>query len=308
MPLPVADNTGVPLADVPPADDPPLGDLSPGDVPPGDVLAIVAAHNEAERIAETIAGLRAAWPGAEVWVADDGSGDGTAAIARAAGARVVSAARRAGKGQAMTAAVVAALKSGDRMDESDDWMDCETRVCARVCACARVNNVLRGSSGPLVEAASAPLVVLCDGDLGACARELAPLAQAIRRGDADLAIAAFSTRASGGFGIALAFARWVVRRRCGLRARAPLSGQRALRAGLLRELLPFAPGYGMELGMTIDAARAGARVVEIDLPLSHRPTGRTLAGFAHRARQLVDFVRVYLTGGSRSVRAARQPL
>lgn len=264
MPLPVADNTGVPLADVPPADDPPLGDLSPGDVPPGDVLAIVAAHNEAERIAETIAGLRAAWPGAEVWVADDGSGDGTAAIARAAGARVVSAARRAGKGQAMTAAVVAALKSGD------------------------------------VEDASAPLVVLCDGDLGACARELAPLAQAIRRGDADLASAAFSTRASGGFGIALAFARWVVRRRCGLRARAPLSGQRALRAGLLRELLPFAPGYGMELGMTIDAARAGARVVEIDLPLSHRPTGRTLAGFAHRARQLVDFVRVYLTDRSRA--------
>jgi hypothetical protein len=49
----------------------------------------------------------------------------------------------------------------------------------------------------------------------------------------------------------------------------------------------------MEIGMTIDAVRAGHRVVEVDLDLSHRATGRTPAGFAHRARQLVDFIRVY---------------
>ncbi len=46
--------------------------------------------------------------------------------------------------------------------------------------------------------------------------------------------------------------------------------------------------------MTIDAARAGARVGELDLDLSHRATGRTLGGFVHRGRQLIDFVRVYL--------------
>jgi hypothetical protein len=49
----------------------------------------------------------------------------------------------------------------------------------------------------------------------------------------------------------------------------------------------------MEIGMTIDASRAGYRIAEIELDLSHRATGRTLSGFAHRARQLVDFVRVY---------------
>ena len=59
-------------------------------------------------------------------------------------------------------------------------------------------------------------------------------------------------------------------------------------------MLPFAHGFGMEIGMTIDAVRAGHRVSEIELDLSHRATGRTPAGFAHRARQLVDFVRVYL--------------
>ena len=58
-------------------------------------------------------------------------------------------------------------------------------------------------------------------------------------------------------------------------------------------MLPFAPGFGMELGMTIDAARAGHRVIEVELDLSHRATGRTAAGFAHRGRQLRDFVRAY---------------
>jgi hypothetical protein len=58
-------------------------------------------------------------------------------------------------------------------------------------------------------------------------------------------------------------------------------------------VLPFAPRFGMEIGMTVDAHRAGFRVVEVELPLEHRATGRTAAGFLHRARQLKDFLRVY---------------
>ena len=60
-------------------------------------------------------------------------------------------------------------------------------------------------------------------------------------------------------------------------------------------MLPFAHGFGMEIGMTIDAVRAGHRVVEVELDLVHRASGRTLAGFLHRGRQLLDFVRVYLS-------------
>lgn len=40
--------------------------------------------------------------------------------------------------------------------------------------------------------------------------------------------------------------------------------------------------------MTIDAVRAGLHVEEVVLPLAHRATGRDLAGFAHRGRQLAD--------------------
>lgn len=220
-----------------------------------DVFVIVAAYNEAERISTTLAALADAFPGAALWVADDGSSDGTGVAAEAAGATVVRSERVIGKGGAVTLAARRALES-------------------------------QGS-----------VALLCDGDLGESAVRLGPLVEAVRKDEADLAVAAFSKRVGGGFGLAIGFAHWAIRRRCGLELRAPISGQRALRAQTLAQVLPFAHGFGMEIGMTIDAARAGARVGEVDLDLSHRATGRTLGGFLHRGRQLIDFVRVYFARG-----------
>jgi glycosyltransferase involved in cell wall biosynthesis len=136
-------------------------------------------------------------------------------------------------------------------------------------------------------------LVLCDGDLGTSARLLPRLTDALDRGDGDLAVAAFARRVGGGFGAAIGFARWAIRRLTGLEPRAPISGQRALRPEVARAVLPFARGFGMEIGMTVDAHRAGFRLVEVELDLEHRATGRSAAGFRHRARQLVDFARVY---------------
>ncbi len=219
----------------------------------GGVAVIVAARNEADRVGETVRALRQVFPGARVWVADDASEDGTAEVAMAAGAEVVSRGRPHGKGANASAAVEAALS-----------------------------------------VAPPPLIVLlCDGDLGASAARLAPLVEAVEAGECDLAVAAFSRRVGGGFGFALGFARWAIRRLCGLETGAPISGQRALRVEALRAALPFARGYGMEIGITVDAVRAGYRLREYELDLEHRATGRSLAGFAHRAGQLRDFARVY---------------
>lgn len=227
----------------------------PKTLPKPAVAVIVAARNEADRIGETLSGLREALPQAALWVADDASTDGTAETAMAAGGQVVSRGRPHGKGANVSATAEAAL-----------------------------------SVRPAPE-----LVLLCDGDLGASAVALAPLVAAVECGECDLAVAAFSLRVGGGFGVALGFARWAIRRRCGLETGAPISGQRALRADVLRATLPFARGYGMEVGMTIDAVRAGYHLREYELDLSHRATRRSLAGFTHRARQLVDFIRVYLS-------------
>jgi glycosyltransferase involved in cell wall biosynthesis len=218
-------------------------------------VVLVAARNEADRVAATIDVLTEAFPGGRIVVADDGSDDGTSDLALAHGAEVVSRRRPHGKGGSMTAAAA--------------------------------------TVEPLTELDDPPTFLLCDADLGASARELRRLADAVEEGECDLAIAAFARRVGGGFGIALRFARWAIRSRCGYRAKAALSGQRAMRAEVLRAALPFAPGYGMEVAMTIDAVRAGFAVREIELDLEHRATGHNPAGFAHRARQLLDFARAW---------------
>jgi glycosyltransferase involved in cell wall biosynthesis len=217
------------------------------------LLVIIAARNEADRIVSSIDGIAEAFPGAEIWVGDDASTDDTAEVALVHGARVVSRGRPHGKGGNVTAAARAAL--GDDPEPA--------------------------------------LVLVCDGDLGASAAELRGLVESVDRGDCDLAVATFRHRVGGGFGVALRFARWAIRNRCGYEAGAPISGQRAMRGEVLRTALPFAAGYGMEIGMTVDAVRAGYRVAEVELDLAHRATGRTLAGFVHRGRQLRDFARVW---------------
>jgi hypothetical protein len=196
---------------------------------------LVAARDEEQVIGTTVSSLRRALPDAEVIVADDGSRDGTAEVAEAAGAIVVRLPAR-GKGQALSVA----------------------------------------------ERAAPPgRLLLCDADLvGDVARLLGH--------DGDVTVAAFAERVGGGFGVAKGAARMLIRLIGGVETREPLSGQRALSPSARAACFPVAPGFGCEVRMTIDAARADLRVVEIELPLRHRATGRDARGFVHRARQLRD--------------------
>jgi glycosyltransferase involved in cell wall biosynthesis len=217
-------------------------------------VILVAARNEAERIGATLLALREAFPGAHVVVADDASSDATTDIALAHGAEVVSRGRPHGKGANVTAAAATVIERA-------------------------------GAADP-------PPFLLCDGDLGSSARELRPLVDAVDAGECDLAVAVFRQRLGGGFGVALRYARDAIRDLCGYETVAPVSGQRALSARAMRAAYPFAAGFGMEIGITVDVVRAELEVREIELDLSHRATGRTPGGFVHRARQLLDFRRV----------------
>jgi hypothetical protein len=207
-------------------------DSRPGPEPP---TILVAARDEADRIAKTIAALRRDFPQSRIIVVDGDSSDATVERAEEAGAVVVRFGRR-GKGEALSA--------GER-------------------------------------AASPGSLLLCDADLNG---SLALLAQ----GGADLVVAAFTRRSGGGFGVAKRVARELIRLRTGFVAREPLSGQRLLSARARAAAFPLAPGFGCELRMTIDVLRAGLAVEEVDVDLEHRETGRDLAGFAHRGRQLLD--------------------
>jgi glycosyltransferase involved in cell wall biosynthesis len=217
------------------------------------LAVVIAAYNEGDRIADTVTALKAAFPGAKIFVADDGSSDDTAARAAQAGAEVVSSGKLIGKGGAATLGARAAL-----LTEPE-------------------------------------LVLLCDGDLAGSAAALGALLEAVERGEGDVAVARFARKVGGGFGFAVGFARWAINNLVGLEFAAPISGQRAIRAEALAQVLPFAPRFGMEIGMTVDATRAGFSVVEVEVDLEHRATGRSWRGFTHRFRQLLDFIAVWFS-------------
>jgi len=209
------------------------------------VFALVPAHNESQTVAETVRAL-IALP-AQVLVVADCCRDDTAERAHEAGATVLV---RQGRGDKSRA-----LAMGFR------WIKAQA---------------------PSDE----DIVLLIDADVGSTAGEAVHLHEAIVLDEADMAIGVLPPAGRhGGFGLVARFARWVLQRQTGKRFRAPLSGQRAIRWQLLRQLDSLAEGFGVEVGLTIDLMRLGARVHEVDVPMSHRYSGRSWRGFLHRARQ-----------------------
>lgn len=203
-------------------------------------------------------------------VVDDGSADGTAAIARAAGAIVVRHGRSRGKAAALEtgAEVVSAIEA----DRAGAGHDAVTR---------------------------SRMLLFLDGDLAETAAAAGPLAGPVRAGAADMTVAVFADRVRlGGHGLVLGLAGSGIERVTGWRPAAPLNGQRCLTRAAFEAARPLAPGWGAETGLTIDLIRKGFRVAEVVVPLTHRATGTDLAAQVHRARQL--------TGVARAL-AARQP-
>jgi hypothetical protein len=172
------------------------------------------------------------------------------------------------------------------------------RAGARVLRLARRG---KGQALTLAEREAPPgRLVVCDADLDGDLTQLADV-------DADLAIATFAERQGGGFGIAKQIARALVKARSGFVPVEPLSGQRVFSQQARATCFPLAAGFGCEVGASIDAARAGLKLAELELPLRHRATGRDAAGFLHRGRQLLDALLACGPQG-RSFRGLRLPL
>lgn len=138
----------------------------------------------------------------------------------------------------------------------------------------------------------ADLWLFADADLGSSAQGLGTLLEVVLEERADMAVAMFPPQSDGGLGTVKRASAASIRMLSGFAAEAPLSGQRAVSAACLAAVRPLAAGFGVETAMTIDAVRAGFRVLEVPVAgLTHRAAGRTLRGFAHRGRQGVQIAR-----------------
>ena len=221
--------------------------------------AIVPAKDEAERVGATIAALRSLPDVALVVVVDDGSTDSTAQVAAEAGALVVRHPLNQGKAAALTTGVA-------RLAEEET----------------------RQGVDPFV-------LLFADADLEGSAAHLGPLLEPVLGGAADLAVANIPRAASShGSGRVVRLARGQIESLTGRRISQPLNGMRALTREAFGWASPLAPGWGVEAAMLVDVLRAGGRVVEVPVPLTHRATGADIRGQIHRARQMRDVSRALL--------------
>lgn len=143
--------------------------------------------------------------------------------------------------------------------------------------------------------ASGSYIIFLDADLGESAANLGLLLEPLLRDEYDMTIAELP-RASirGGFGLVKGLAVMGIYRLCGYRTRTPLSGQRAIRREVLERIGGLSGGFGIEVGLTIDVARAGFRIGEIPVPFRHRESGRDWHGFYHRGKQFVSVGRTLI--------------
>lgn len=179
---------------------------------------VIPALNEAARIAEVVRHALADEATAEVIVVDDSSTDDTVALAKAAGAKVVTSSML-GKGTSMR-----------------DGLDI----------------------------ASYPLVAYLDGDLtGLRPRLITDLVRPLVAGDADFVKARFGR---GGGRVTELTAKPMLKVFFPELAHLaqPLGGVIAARRNLLQQL-EFEDGYGVDVGLVIDAFSRGARLTEVDI-------------------------------------------
>jgi glycosyltransferase involved in cell wall biosynthesis len=224
---------------------------------PDDVAVVIAARNEADRIAATVAGAAGLVGVGLVVVVDDGSRDATAAVAQRAGAAVMRHQRNRGKGTAMETGAEA-VRLVDQREHRD-----------------RPRHLL-----------------FLDADLGDTAGQAGPLMGPVTAGTADMTIAVFAATVKlGGHGLVVGLSGAGIRRATGWQPRQPLNGQRCLTRAAFEAARPLAHGWGVETALTIDLLRQGLRITEVEVELGHRATGTGLRAQLHRAHQLTDVAR-----------------
>jgi hypothetical protein len=256
-------------------------ELEGGKIPSNRSVAVVmAAHDEASRIALTVIAARRL-PGVDlVVVVDTGSRDSTARVAEESGAEVLRLGARADR----TAAL---LRGAARVAELDALEAAGSGAAGTGAAGAAVAGAAVAGSGR-----SAPRHLLfLEPDIQSGAAEAVRLLEPVQAGEADAALAregsregsempreARRTRAVAGdgraaleAGPAARRARRGIERATGFSAGHPVVAELCLTREAFAAAEPLSGGAGATAGLIIDLMRRGFRVTEVPVDWSHRP-------------------------------------
>lgn len=142
------------------------------------------------------------------------------------------------------------------------------------------------------------VVLFLDADLGNSAEKAYFLAEPVLKGEVEATIGLLSPPVKkGGLGLVRFTAREGVRLLRGETIDGILSGQRAFRREILHRFLPFAPGFGLEVGLTLDLLKHRFSFQTVPLDLRHRERGNDWPGFLHRGRQLLHILQALVMKG-----------
>jgi glycosyltransferase involved in cell wall biosynthesis len=199
-------------------------------------LVIVPAYNEARNVAAVVASVRAATPGFDVCVVDDGSTDATARVAAATGATVLRCALNLGIGGAVQAGYLWAREHGyDVAIQIDGDGQHDPQYLG-----AAVDPIARGEADVVI-------------------------------GSRFLASGGFRSTAMRRIGIR--YLSWFLRARCGARVTDPTSGFRAAGRSAIELFAANYPSDYPEPEAIALAVRRGLRIAEVPVRMRAREHG-----------------------------------
>lgn len=220
----------------------------------GKVLVVVPVYNEADKIKDTIEGLKKIDLIDEIVIVNDGSTDNTAKVIEKLGVSIITMVKNQGKGYAIKKAI----------EEKDyDYI-------------AFVDGDL-GFTSTEVEKLIKP-VILDEVDF--------TIAKFPKRSD--------TTKSKGGFGFVKRLAKKGVYFYTKKKIDTSLSGQRVYKKKVIESIKYIPNDYGIEVAMTIQALNAGYTFKEVPVNMTHRYSERSLKGFKHRGKQFFHVLKTLI--------------
>lgn len=220
----------------------------------GQVLIVVPVYNEADRITDTIKGLKEIELIDEILIVNDGSTDKTGEIIEELDVSIITLQKNKGKGFAMRKAIE------EREYDYIGFVDGDL-----------------GLTSVEVEKLIYPVIT------GEVDFTIAKFPEST-----------VNTKTKGGFGFVKGLAKKGVYCYTKKEIDTSLSGQRVYKKEIMKYMKYIPDRYGIEVAMTIQALENGFTFKEVPVNMTHRYSDRSLKGFRHRGKQFLDILKTLI--------------